>query len=53
MAKKKVVNENFKEPDVKWKESKAKRLLYKDLVDGEVPMEATGADGRLAEVYFS
>jgi hypothetical protein len=55
MAKKKVVNENFKEPDVKWKESKAKRLLYKDIVDGEVPMEATGADGRstmpLSDIY--
>jgi hypothetical protein len=33
---------------VKWKKSKAKRLLHKDIVEGEVPPDATGADGRSA-----
>jgi hypothetical protein len=55
MAKKKAVKETFIEPDVKWKESKAKRLLYKDIVEGKVPPDATDADGRstmhLSEIY--
>jgi hypothetical protein len=38
MAKKKAVKETFIEPDVKWKKSKAKRLLYKDIVEGKVPL---------------
>jgi hypothetical protein len=46
MAKKKAAKEKFIEPDVKWKNSKAKRLLYKDIVEGEVPPDATDADGR-------
>jgi hypothetical protein len=40
----KAVKETFIEPDVKWKESKAKRLLYKDIVEGKVPPDATDAD---------
>jgi hypothetical protein len=55
MAKKKAVKETFIEPDVKWKESKAKRLLYKDIVEGKVPPDATDADGRstmqLSDIY--
>ena len=30
--------ESFKEPKIKWKKSKGKRLLYKDLMDGIVPL---------------
>jgi hypothetical protein len=53
---KKAVKETFIEPDVKWKESKAKRLLYKDIVEGKVPPDATGADGQstmqLSDIYL-
>jgi hypothetical protein len=56
MAKKKAAKEKFIEPDVKWKNSKAKRLLYKDIVEGEVPPDATDADGRstmqLSDIYL-
>jgi hypothetical protein len=38
----------FKEPKVKWKKSKARRLLHKDIVEGEVPSDAAGVDGRSA-----
>ena len=31
--------ESFKEPKIKWKKSKGKRLLYKDLMDGIVPLD--------------
>jgi len=34
------------EPKIKWKKSKAKRLLYKDILDGRVPLEAKTVDGR-------
>jgi hypothetical protein len=41
---------------VKWKKSKARRLLYKDIVEGEVPPDATDADGRstmqLSDIYL-
>jgi hypothetical protein len=30
----------FKEPKIKWKKSKARDLLYKDLVDGLIPRQA-------------
>jgi hypothetical protein len=30
--------DSFKEPRVKWKKSKARRLLYQDLTDGVVPL---------------
>lgn len=30
--------DSFKEPRIKWKKSKAKRLLYQDLMDGVVPL---------------
>jgi hypothetical protein len=30
--------ESFKEPRIKWKKSKGKRLLYEDLMDGVVPL---------------
>jgi hypothetical protein len=55
MAKKKAAKETFIEPDVEWKKSKAKRLLYKDIVEGKVPPDATDADGRstmqLSDIY--
>jgi hypothetical protein len=48
MVKKKAgtEKETFKEPEVKWKESKARRLLYKDVVEGRVPQDAADADGQ-------
>jgi hypothetical protein len=58
MVKKKAAKEKeaFKEPEVKWKKSKARRLLYKDIVEGEVPLDATDADGhstmQLSEIYL-
>jgi hypothetical protein len=49
-------NEKFKEPKVKWKKSKARRLLCKHIVEGEVPPDATDADGRstmqLSDIYL-
>ncbi len=35
---------NFEEPKITWKKSDAKRLLYKDVMDGLVPLEATNQD---------
>lgn len=35
------------EPKIPWKKSKAKRLLYKDIMNGKVPLEAKTADGKL------
>ena len=34
------------EPKVKWEKSKAKQLLYKDILEGRVPRNATTADGK-------
>jgi hypothetical protein len=49
MAKKKrIVGEEekkFKEPKVKWKKSKAKSLLYKDIIEGRVPPDTVGPKG--------
>jgi hypothetical protein len=58
-AKKKKATEEkkkkFIEPKIKWKKSKARSLLYKDIVEGEVPPDATDADGQstmqLKEIY--
>ena len=38
--KKKADSEEPKEPKITWKKSEAKRLLYKDIMDGDVPLEA-------------
>lgn len=35
----------FKEPKIKWRKSRAKKLLYNDLLDGVVPMEQQDANG--------
>lgn len=44
-----------KEPKVKWKNSKAKQLLRKDILEGRVPLEARDANNRstkpLKEIY--
>lgn len=44
------------EPKVKWKKSKAKELLYKDLVDGRVPLNAKDSKGKstmkLRDIYM-
>jgi hypothetical protein len=34
------------EPTIPWKKSKAKKLLYKDVLTGVVPLEAKGEDGK-------
>ena len=43
------------EPGIPWKNSKAKQLLYKDIMDGRVPLQAKTADGKstmsLSEIY--
>jgi hypothetical protein len=38
--------ETFKEPKIKWGKSKARDLLYKDLVDGNIPRQAVDEHGR-------
>ena len=48
---------NFKEPKITWKKSDAKWLLYKDVMDGLVPLEATNQDNgqstmQLREIYI-
>jgi hypothetical protein len=47
---------NSEEPKIPWKKSEAKRLLYKDIMDGEVPLEAKDAVGistmPLHEIYI-
>jgi hypothetical protein len=44
--KRKEKKEKFKEPKIKWKKSKARDLLYKDLVDGNIPRQALDEHGR-------
>jgi hypothetical protein len=48
---------NFQEPKITWKKSDAKWLLYKDVMDGLVPLEATNHDNgqstmQLREIYI-
>ena len=38
--KKKADSKEPKEPKISWKKSEAKRLLYKGIMDGDVPLEA-------------
>ena len=60
MVKKKAATgeqkKKFTEPKVKWKKSKARSLLYKYIVEGQVPPDATDANGRstmqLRDVYL-
>jgi hypothetical protein len=55
---KKESNETtFEEPKIAWKKSDAKRLLYKDVMDGLVPLEATNHNNgqstmQLREIYI-
>jgi hypothetical protein len=37
---------SFKEPKIKWKDSKARRTLYKELTDGNIPRDAKDSNGR-------
>jgi hypothetical protein len=37
---------SFKEPKIKWKDSKARLLLYKELMDGIIPRDAKDLNGR-------
>ena len=41
---------NFKEPKTKWRNSKAKRLLYASLMEGVVPMDRTTMS--IHEIYL-
>ena len=45
----------FIEPPIKWKNSKAKRILYKEIMKGNVPKEARDAMNRstmaLRDIY--
>ena len=45
---------SFKEPDIKWENSEAKKILYQDLLNGHVPLEAR-ANGKsttkLQDIY--
>ena len=50
-------DKNKKEPDIKWQDSKAKKLLYDDIVAGVVPLTSDGVDNfgaemALKEIYF-
>jgi hypothetical protein len=38
---------NSEEPKIPWKKSEANWLLYKDIMNGEVPLEAKDAVGKL------
>lgn len=50
-----ATNATFKEPKIKWKKSKAKSLLYKDIKEGRVPLEAKDENGKtqmdLKDIY--
>ena len=45
-----------KEPDIPWAKSKAKRLLYKEILRGDVPLESKYADNtstmKLKDIYM-
>ncbi len=41
---------NFEEPKITWKKSDAKRLLYKVVMEGLVPLKATNQDGTLIRI---
>jgi hypothetical protein len=43
--KKKKKGPSFKEPTIKWKDSKARTLLYKQLTDGNIPKDAKDSNG--------
>ena len=53
--KKKKKDEKKDEPRIKWKRSKAKKLLYDDIQEGRVPGEAKDANGNrtanLKDIY--
>jgi hypothetical protein len=48
-------NNQFKKPKIKWGKSKARDLLYKDLVDGNIPRQAVDEHGqstmRLKDIF--
>ena len=39
-------DETKKEPKTKWRNSRAKQLLYKDVKEGRVPLNATDVSGK-------
>jgi hypothetical protein len=39
-------DKDFKEPKIKWKDSKARALLYKELTNGNIPRDAKDSNGR-------
>lgn len=46
-------DKQFNEPDVPWAKSKARKLLYSDLRNGEVPLKAKDSKNRMSlrEIY--
>ena len=49
--KKKKEKAKFNEPKIKWKKSKARALLYRDLVDGRVPLDTKDSQGNTLMSY--
>lgn len=50
--------EAFPEPEITWAKSKAKKMLYQDIMDGIIPLEARGEDKYgeemgLKDIYLS
>lgn len=61
MVKKKAASmgeekKKFKEPKMKWKKSKDRSLLCKDIVEGQIPPDGTNPNGQsmmqLHEIYL-
>ena len=43
--------EKFVEPKIKWKKSKARALLYRDILDGRVPLDTKDPQGNVIMSY--
>ena len=44
-------SKTFEEPAIPWGKSNAKKLLYKDIVSGDVPLEQRGSNLTIEDVY--
>jgi len=45
-------NNEFEEPNISWKKSLARKLLYKDVMEGKVPLEGTAKTTDFSSVYM-
>ena len=45
-------NNEFEEPNIPWKKSLARKLLYKDVMEGKVPLEGTAKTTDFSSVYM-